>query len=326
MTKKTTKPYIIDCITYNGEIELLQIRLAVLNEHVDEFWVIWGEETYKGALKELIEEPQFKDFGKAADKVKIIKVPQKKSLKNPWHREFYQKAYIGELKKIWRSKKSRVYIFCSDLDEVWNPDLKSEIINDCDNSLIGFSKFYLDNFNFYINYKCMKGKEKNISGPFVLRAGSVASYLTRTELRLIAQFNGHTKPLNIRSSGWHWSYVSSDEKFIGKKIAAFSHEEPHVISSANASAEERIRKNKGLIEIEDEFWEVVNLKNLRIENCDLEFTDIEKYMLPNNDNEKIEGKIKNKKAEYGNYYINNHTIKNYYKTIKSFIRYRINSL
>ena len=324
-SKNPSKPYIIDCFSYNGEKELLQIRLAVLNSHVDEFWVIWGEETYKGTPKERHEEPQYSDFGKAAHKVKIIKVPRKKWLKNAWHREFYQNAYIGKYKKIWRSKKSNAYIFCSDLDEVWNPALKEELISDCSRSLFGFIKLYLDNFNFYINYKCIRGKEEHISGPYLIRAGSMASYLTRTELRLIAQFKGHKIPHDYDPSGWHWSYVSRDEEFIRKKIAAFSHNEPHVISAAKATAMERVAKHMGIIEDEEEYWSAVSLNNLNYEECDAEFIDLKDYILPitQSTHETAEQLWRS-----GNSYAsepNRLNLLAYYRFAKKIIRCRVNS-
>jgi hypothetical protein len=272
---------IIDCFSYNGEKELLSLRLSILNNYVDEFWVLWGTHTFKGNLKDQSLRPKKSDFGKASDKVKIIEVPNRSEIKSPWHREFYQKSYLGPLKDRWNDRTSKNLIFCCDLDEVWNPRDLSYLSMKVSKSLFGFVPFYLDNYHFKLNYKCFSGPEQFIAGPYVVRSGGLATMFTRLELRLIAQRNGHYKADSEDTHGWHWSYLSNDPNFIINKVKDFSHSEPEVLSSLQLAITERVRKNMGLLSPKKgEYWGITEFDDIGIGNLDLDFFRINDYVLP----------------------------------------------
>lgn len=279
---------VIDCFSYNGEKELLGLRLSILNPVVDEFWVIWGTHTFKGEMKDKVSRPKIEDFGKAKDKVRIIEVPNNTKIQSTWHREFYQKSFLGELNQVWRSKKENAFIFCSDVDEVWNPNKLMNFINNANKNIFGYYTYFIDNYHFKLNYKCISGPEQNISGPYVIRSGSFASLLSRMELRMIAQRNGHRKSENIDSQGWHWSYLSNNDDFISSKINSFSHAEPEVIAAINIELSDRISKNMGLLNpLVGEYWSVVNQEEIGFENFDKDYFNIEKYLLPTKSKSKL---------------------------------------
>ena len=44
---------VIDCVLYNGEDDIFDLRIQELSLVVDEFWVIEGNYTFTGIAKEL---------------------------------------------------------------------------------------------------------------------------------------------------------------------------------------------------------------------------------------------------------------------------------
>ena len=53
---------IYDCITFFNELEMLDLRLNILNEYVDKFVIVEGNRTHTGAYKEFILEKNFELF------------------------------------------------------------------------------------------------------------------------------------------------------------------------------------------------------------------------------------------------------------------------
>ena len=121
---------IIDCITYNGEKELFEIRYNVLKDYVDEFRVIEFDKTFSGKDKHAV-------FAQNWPKVKSYYVTQAtwskyedlaKSSPNTeygkgashWIREFCQKESI---KDCLTDLQNDDIVFIGDCDEIWNPEL-----------------------------------------------------------------------------------------------------------------------------------------------------------------------------------------------------------
>ena len=60
---------VIDIFTYNGEKELLDIRLNVLYQFVDKFIILESPTTFSGKEKPLLYKKHQKDFTQFADKI-----------------------------------------------------------------------------------------------------------------------------------------------------------------------------------------------------------------------------------------------------------------
>ena len=87
---------VIDCFIFNHEIELLEIRLNILDKFVDKFILTEGDTTFSGKPKESIYLQNKNRFLKWENKIvhNYINIPEKES---PWDREIYSRNSIKDL-------------------------------------------------------------------------------------------------------------------------------------------------------------------------------------------------------------------------------------
>lgn len=204
---------IYDCFYFFNELDLLEIRLNILNEYVDKFILVEASETFNGKPKELIYKnniEKFKNFNHKIIHYIVDKYPNNqelydKAIKSPntgnkehwWVREFYQKESL--LKPLSIANDDDL-IFISDVDEIWNPEIDYSFIND-DNVY----KPIQSARPFYLNYKSNQ-PPSDWTGTRVGLMKMVKKYGPnhfRTEA--FAQ----SKP--ILNGGWHFSWLTRSE-------------------------------------------------------------------------------------------------------------------
>lgn len=129
-----------DAFIFSNELELLEIRLNILDYRVDYFVIIESSETFTGVKKPLYYKENQEKFKRWENKIIYYEIPEypndqylyQQALNSPntgnkehwWMREFYQKeALIYALSGCEDSD----IIFVSDLDEIWNPKMKLKI-------------------------------------------------------------------------------------------------------------------------------------------------------------------------------------------------------
>ena len=108
---------IIDTFPFFNELSLLDLRLNILNDHVDEFILIEATKSHQNKPKPLFYEENKHKFAKFNDKIKHVIVdtfPEH----SYWSHETFQRDFIG--KSIDHCSDDDI-IFISDLDEIWNP-------------------------------------------------------------------------------------------------------------------------------------------------------------------------------------------------------------
>ncbi len=123
---------VIDIVTFNGEFDLLEIRLNILNDLVDEFVIVEAPTTFSGKQKPLYYLEQEKRYDKWKDKIKYYVVNEAdpdlwalaKNSPNThgadhWKREFVQKESI---KKALTHLDKDDFCFVGDVDEIWTED------------------------------------------------------------------------------------------------------------------------------------------------------------------------------------------------------------
>lgn len=130
---------IIDCFTFNGEYDLLEIRLNILNDFVDQFIIVEAPTTFSGSVKPLYYKLQEKRYENFKDKIKYYVVEEQYSSeeisraeRSPntrgaehWKREFLQKESI---KKALTHLKDEDVVFIGDVDEIYQPLLPNETV------------------------------------------------------------------------------------------------------------------------------------------------------------------------------------------------------
>ena len=124
---------VIDVITFNGEFDLLEIRLNILSDYVDEFIIVEATTTFSGKDKPLYYEKEKARYKKWEGKIKYHIVRPEDEEKyvamanaspntrgaSHWKKEFCQKECI---KDALVHLKDDDIVFIGDCDEIWNPD------------------------------------------------------------------------------------------------------------------------------------------------------------------------------------------------------------
>lgn len=121
---------IIDLFYFNNELDILEIRLNILNDYVDKFVIVEARETFSGVPKPLYYLENKERFAKWNDKIIhhiAEETPElrKQALLSPntgngehyWVREFIQKESAKEALKFCDDND---VVFISDVDEIWN--------------------------------------------------------------------------------------------------------------------------------------------------------------------------------------------------------------
>lgn len=125
---------VYDCFTFFNELDLLEIRLNVLNEVVDKFVLVEMARTHTYDEKDLYFENNKSRYADFLDKIIHIKIdsyPESIPSKlcdngNKWQLENYQRDCIMQGLK---DAKDDDVILISDLDEIPNPKAISDYIN-----------------------------------------------------------------------------------------------------------------------------------------------------------------------------------------------------
>ena len=126
---------IFDCIIFNGENSILEIRLNELDRFVDFFVILEFGETFTGIKKEQkINKDLLKKF---QNKIRYHFIDAKLSVIDPWKREGYQRDKLS--KEIEDANPDDI-IIVSDVDEI--PNLAKIDFEKIDNYVYAFSLFH----------------------------------------------------------------------------------------------------------------------------------------------------------------------------------------
>lgn len=111
---------LIDAFMFYNELEILELRLELLDEHVDRFVLVEAEVNHVGGPKELHFQQNKERFAKWLPKITHVVVTAEEAPKdpNPWAREKHQREAI--LKGL-TDVPDDALIMISDLDEI--PDM-----------------------------------------------------------------------------------------------------------------------------------------------------------------------------------------------------------
>ena len=225
---------IYDIFTFNNELDVLEIRLNILNDYVDYFVIIEATETFSGYSKPLYYELNKNRFSKFSDKIihyVITDTPEnfndmncdqvilEMASNSPnvtrehlcWLKEFYQKESI---KKALIGLNDDDICYISDLDEIWNYDLNISVgDNDIIKPMINLC---------YINFINVMTSEKwtietnPFTGPIVTKYSNIKNECLN-HLRTMSFMKDKYK--YIENGGWHFNAIGGIEK----KIEDFKH-------------------------------------------------------------------------------------------------------
>ena len=190
---------IFDCVLYNGEIEVLLLRLHELHEVVDVFVVVEAAKTFSGRPKELRLQAQWKQVRSFARKIRYVVIGDDIEQGGPWDRERFQRNSIerGLLDAV-----DGDLICASDVDEI----PRAEVIRKMRSVPARPVGFRLLFSYFFLNYRNVAGPEANLAWCSAFPRQALDRH-TPEELRYGIR-DGSIAAEQIDNAGWHFSYLT----------------------------------------------------------------------------------------------------------------------
>lgn len=218
---------IYDCFSFYNELDILRLRLNILNDFVDRFVIVEARFSHTGQPKALNFEANKHLFEDFLDKIDYIVVEDEPSaslqltdVERHWANENIQRNAI--MRGLVNAKDNDLIII-SDLDEIPNPNVFSQSLKDGDVVALRQYFFYyrLNMLNYVTPYwersKMLTfGTLKNENTYVGMKSNdalieSVNDGPTATRIRFLRP----TKV--IKNGGWHFSYMGSANHILLKK-------------------------------------------------------------------------------------------------------------
>ena len=225
---------VIDVFPFFNELDILEIRLNILDPYVDCFILSEATKTFSGLDKPLYYQENKDRFEKFNHKIihNIVEDTTPPEL-HPYQRDVFQKDNIKKI--ILKNISDDDIIIWSDVDEVPNPEAIQDL-----------SSYFQQNAIFHFAQENCMGYLNLVEIGGIIRAmvpdwdyedrprwlgtkvfgKSILKKYTLSELRSKQESE---KNYRIFPGGWHWSYVGSEglsvEERVLKKIECAAHSE-----------------------------------------------------------------------------------------------------
>ena len=250
---------IYDCFTFYNELDLLELRLTELYEHVDYFVIAESDTTHSGRKKDFVYLDNKDRFSPWKDKIIHIKVNDMPGVINNdyWHNERHQRNCL--VRGLTNCDNSDVIIL-NDVDEMIRSSCVDFIRKDKVHNLWAFRMPF---FNFRFNYMWVSPLIYQVQGQaFTVERSK--EFQNFTHIREIYGANWANRPivydngieLCLQHSGWHFSSLG-DTSFVANKLKNFAHSEK-AYQADTLDVDDLIAKNKTNI-IPDARFEAVKL-------------------------------------------------------------------
>jgi beta-1,4-mannosyl-glycoprotein beta-1,4-N-acetylglucosaminyltransferase len=231
---------IYDVFTFYNELDLLELRLGMLDDYVDYFVLIECVETFSGKPKPLYYEENKERFAKyhhkiihhitydppksfddlrerildlnSDDLMKQICIQALTSSNVPpgelhWLKEFYQKENI---RRALLGLQDEDLCFITDLDEIWNPELDYTTIDG--NNIYKLRQLA---YSLYLNNR----SSEPWAGTTLARYGAIKNACLN-HIRNVQK----TNYVYIENGGWHFTFMGGENQ-IKLKLEAYGHQE-----------------------------------------------------------------------------------------------------
>lgn len=210
MAARRNNKMIYDVIPFFNEYDMLEMRMNILDPHVDFFVVGECNKTFQNGDKPFNFELNRNRFSKWSHKIIYNKYLDDVGTKwNNWDRDKHHKnAIINALQQFCKDDD---IIISGDCDEI--PALDRHNINEIYNP-DGLVKMIQNFYYYYINYQ----KVERWQG------SRICSYKMYRENNFDALRNMKTVGTCIDNGGWHWSFLTNVEG-IKTKIKSWGHSE-----------------------------------------------------------------------------------------------------
>ena len=219
---------IYDCFTFFNELDVLEIRLNVLNDIVDKFVIVEATKTHSGNDKELVFAANRDRFREFEDKIIYIVPETYPEFKTSWTYENYQRNCIAQ---GLAGCDPHDTILISDCDEIPNPRVVRELAGTSGVKILEQFMFF-----YFINYLDV-GDPIWIGGTRIMDYAYFQHGLDGVRVKyndyLIRELNPGTTATKLRlwkyarriaNGGWHFSFLGGVDAIV-RKIKSYSHQE-----------------------------------------------------------------------------------------------------
>lgn len=240
---------IYDSFTFFNELDLLELRLQELYDHVDHFVLVEANRTFQNNPKPFyFGENQYR-FAKYMDKVIHIQVNDMPEHTDPWGRERHQRDAI--MRGVVDAEPDDI-VMIGDIDEIPRPKTVQQLRT----SNVSVWGFRMPLFNFKYNYMMVTQDLYSVwSG--AVRKHAVSS--PEDFRRMRHALNGF--PLNhndgtveiVEHAGWHFTYLGTED-FARAKIQSFAHDEtnrPEIVNQLDIA--DSIQRGVGIIRTNNDY-------------------------------------------------------------------------
>ena len=232
---------IYDCFQYFNEDHIVDLRLNILDEHVDYFVISESTKTHQGKNKKI--NFNLKNFSKFKDKIIFIKAEYKNEINFNNHIGGESPVEQHQRNSLIKGIKDALpddLIILSDSDEI--PDLTKlhEIKNN--KKFIAFSQKM---FMYKLNLQNLD--ESNWIGSKITKKKYIKSMQDLRNLKFKNYPFWRIDKLSqqIIRGGWHFSYMQTPKQILDK-IKSFSHGEYNNKGLNENSIQEKILKNEDI--------------------------------------------------------------------------------
>jgi len=215
---------IIDSFLFNGELELLELRLKVLYNYVDKFTIVESNFTFKGNLKPMVCKEYLEDLGFKDDpKIEVIEVnlpPSNSKMSSEDEDNYWD---ILRKNQISLCENDDILIL-ADIDELPHPqyiDSQCNYINNNPNNLL-LCEIY--NLEYQVNYALSEdGISPTIRRQPLIAKGAFWKKNNPQQVRNLISKGGHIDSfpyeiewLNGIKLGWHLSWMGDTNEKLKK--------------------------------------------------------------------------------------------------------------
>lgn len=244
---------IFDAVIYNGEIDILLIRLNELADIVHRFVIVEGALTFAGHPRTRSFNPRDPRIAPFLPQIRFVWVDDTPPTTDPWAREAWQRNAV---RRGLGDAAPNDLLILADADEIPSARTVAALLHS-NGTAFGLQ---LAMFYFKLDYRNVDGPEV----PTICAVAVTAEQLAQnTPDRLRTAIRYHQYPARtVPDAGWHFSYLS-DVAGVRRKIAAFSHQElnhPDFLAAIDIPA--LIDRRADLFARPGYRWEIVDQSSL----------------------------------------------------------------
>lgn len=263
-----------DCFAL-WNVDLLEIRLNILKDVVDEFVICEAGQTFTGNAKPFNFETNKERFAEFLPRIRYVKVVFPPEIRTAFEHESYQR---NQMAAALASARPDDWVMVSDMDEIPSPDALRAAMRD--NVITVFEQrlfhYFLNNESYkkwcgpvLFQHKNLKkigtvqDARNHVQSRFeAIRNNRRFPYFIKTELEIAAM--RYIRHMDIRvaeNSGWHFSFIGGVQK-VRDKLRAYTDEKWATAADDEMRAEEMIyaginvgtgEKEFHRVEIDDSF-------------------------------------------------------------------------